>query len=172
MFFFLTVLVHGIPVSSFLQDNGNNIQLPTSKNQSVNRTQNGSRLYNITSNELKTDAIHATTNIIKTVTSSIHVSLPTTHTGGNLLDAGFEGSKTNVSNISTTVRTPLITPEPTNHITLIENYTTVSPSTPSNNKHHFNVKILAYILIPVGCLVAIVVSYCLVSPVNLCFQKC
>ena len=154
--------MHGIPVSTISQENENKIQLPISGN--LSRNQNDSRLLhsNITNNELRTETIHASTEIFKTSSTN----LPTTHTVGDMLD-GFESGRANLKNSSTTVRTPLSTVESFTHIIVVENYTsTVSPSLTLNKHHGFDMKILGYILIPIGCLMAIVVSYCLVSPVK------
>lgn len=166
-FLFSTVSVHGLLLSTISHENGNNIQLPSRQN--LSKIQNNSRLYiNITSNELSTEAIHTSTRLAKTPSTN----LPVTHTTGDML-GGFESNSTNFSNVATTVRNPLGDEKTgaTFH-SMTENYTTVSPS-PSIviHNHHFNMKILDYILIPVGCLLAIVVSYCLVSPSKLYFRK-
>jgi len=156
-----TVSVHGLPSSTISQDNGNNIQLPLRQN--LRKFQNDSRLHiNITSNELSTEAIHTSTHFIKTPSTN----LPGTHTTANML-AGLESNSTNFSNVATTVRNYLLADKKTTLPILTENYTTVLPS-PSivMHKHHFNMKILDYILIPVGCLLAIVVSYCMVRQVQ------
>ncbi|KAJ7377587.1 hypothetical protein OS493_028146 [Desmophyllum pertusum] len=128
----------------------------------LSRNQNDSRLLhsNITNNELRTETIHASTEIFKTSSTN----LPTTHTVGDMLD-GFESGRANLKNSSTTVRTPLSTVESFTHI-VVENYTTVSPSLTFNKHHGFDMKILGYIVIPIGCLMAIVVSYCLVRYVQ------
>ena len=79
---------------------------------------------------------------------------------------GFESNSTNFPNVATTVRN-LLDAKKTTFPILTENYTTASPSastTVTMHNHHFNMKILDYILIPVGCLLAIVVLYCVVSP--------
>lgn len=163
---FSTVSVHGLPSSTISQDNGNNIQLPLRQN--LSKFQNDSRLHiNITSNELSTEAIHTSTHFVKTPSTN----LPGTHTTANML-AGLESNSTNFSNVATTVRNYLLGDKKTTLPILTENYTTVSPS-PSivMHKHHFNMKILDYILIPVGCLLAIVVSYCMVSPSKLYLNR-
>ncbi|KAL9959415.1 hypothetical protein ACROYT_G032738 [Oculina patagonica] len=150
-------IVHGIPLS-INQENGNNIKPPTSGNLTSNR--NDSRLHiNITSNELSTEQTQTSTSFVKISSTNI----PTTRT--DTLD-GFESSSANMSNITTTARTSTSNRITTFHI-ISENYTTVSPS-PSiaTHKHHFNMNILDYILIPVGCLLAIVISYCLVRHVQ------
>lgn len=119
----------------------------------------------MTSNELKTDPIITTTNTIKH--ESPPLTFPTAHTDRNLWSAGFQDSKTNVSskNSTTTVRTPLTSKNPTNLRTPTEHHTlpTVLPTTPRSKKHRFIWKILAYTLIPVGCLLTILITYCLVS---------
>lgn len=159
---------HGIPISSFTNDAGNSIQLPGIKNLSESSNQNHSRLNNITSNELKTDPIITTTNTIKH--ESPPLTFPTAHTDRNLWSAEFQDSKTNVSskNSSTTVRTPLTSKNPTNLRTSTEHHTlpTVLPTTPRSKKHRFIWKILAYTLIPVGCLLTILITYCLVRHVQ------
>jgi len=143
--------VHGLPSSTISQDNGNNIQLPLRQN--LSKIQNDSRLYiNITSNEPSTEVIHTSTHLVRTPSTK----LPGTHTTADML-GGFESNSTNVSNVAPTVRNFLgdkKTPLPI----LTENHTNVSPS-PSivMHKRHFNMKILDYILIPVGCLLALVV---------------
>ncbi|KAL9959419.1 hypothetical protein ACROYT_G032742 [Oculina patagonica] len=152
-------IVHGIPLS-ISQENGNNVQRPTSGNLTSNR--NNSRLHiNITSNELSTEQTQTSKSFVKISSTN----LPTTHTTGDTL-GGFESSSANMSNITTTARTSTSNRITTFHI-ISENYTTVSPS-PSivAHKHHFNMNILDYILIPVGCLLAIVISYCLVRHVQ------
>lgn len=149
--------VHGLPLSTSSQDNGNTIQLPLRQN--LSKIQNDSRLeVNITSNELNTEAIHTSTSFIKTPSTN----LPVMHTTGDML-GGFESNSTNSLNVPTTVRNLLGSEKKTLPF-LTENYTTVSPS-PSivMHNHHFNRKMLLYILIPLGCLLAIVVSYCMVS---------
>ena len=156
-FLFPTVSVHGLPLSTSSQDNGNTIQLPLRQN--LSKIQNDSRLdINITSNELSTEANHTSTSFIKTPSTN----LPVVHTTGDML-GGFKRNSTNSLNVTTTVRNPLGSARKTLPY-LTENYTTVSPS-PSivMHNHHFNRKTLLYILIPIGCLLAIVVSYCMVS---------
>jgi len=155
-----TASVHGLPLSTSSQDNGNTIQLPLRQN--LSKIQNDSRLdINITSNELNTEAIHTSTSFIKTPSTN----LPVMHTTGDIL-GGFESNSTNSLNVTTTVRNLLGSEKKTLPF-LTENYTTVSPS-PSivMHNHHFNRKILLYILIPIGCLLAIVVSYCVVRQVQ------
>ena len=159
-FLFSTVSVHGLPtgISTISQESGNSIDLPLGQN--LSKIQNDSRVHiNITSNELGTEAIYTSTGLVKTPSTN----LPETHTTANMLD-GFESNSTDVSNVATTVGISLGDEEP-NFTIKKENYTTVSPS-PSTvrQKHHFNMKILDYILIPVGCLLALVVLYCVVSP--------
>ena len=155
--------MHGLPLSTFNQDNGNTIQLPLRRN--LSKIQNDSRLnINITSNELSTEAIHTSTRFVKTPSTN----LPVMHTTEDML-RGLEGNSTNLSTVATTVRN-LLGAEKTTLLILTENYTTVLPS-PSivTHNHHFNMKILDYILIPAGCLMAIVVSYCVVSPCKVYF---
>lgn len=159
-FLFPTVSVHGLPLSTSNQEYGNNIQLPLRQN--LSKIQNDSRPHiNITSNELSTEAIHTSTvstHLIKTPTTN----LPLTHTIGDML-GGFKSKSTDFPNVATTVRNLLGAKETTLPI-LTENYTTASPSASTVvHDHHFNMKILDYILIPVGCLLAIVVLYCVVS---------
>ena len=164
-FLSVTVSVHGLPSSTIGQDNGNNIQLPHGQN--LSKIQNDSRLHiNITSNELSTEAIGTSTHFVKTPSTN----LPVMHTTGDML-GGFESNSTNSSNVATTVRN-IMGAEMSTLPVLTENYTTASPS-PSTvmPKYHFNMKILDYILIPVGCVLAIVVSYCMVSSSKLYLNK-
>lgn len=158
-----TVSVHGLPLSTSNQEYGNNIQLPLRQN--LSKIQNDSGLHiNITSNELSTEAIYTSTvstHLIKTPTTN----LPLTHTIGDML-GGFESKSTDFPNVATTVTNLLGTKKTTLPI-LTENYTTASPSASTVvHNHHFNMKILDYILIPVGCLLAIVVLYCVVRQVQ------
>ena len=155
--FFSAVSVHGLPLSSSNQGYGNSIQLPLRQN--LSKIQNDSRLHiNITSNELSTEAVNTSTHFIKTATTN----LPVTHTTGDML-GGFESNSTNFPNIATTVRN-LPDAKKTTFPILTENYTTASPSASIiRHNHHFNMKILDYILIPVGCLLTIVVLFCVVS---------
>ena len=141
------------------------MQLPLRQN--LSKIQNDSRLHiNITSNELSREAIHTSTRFIKTPTTN----LPVTHTAGNML-GGFEKSSTNFPTVATTVRN-LLGVEKTTLPILTENYTTASPSASTVvHHHHFNIKILNYILIPVGCLLAIVVLCCVVSPSQLYLNR-
>lgn len=159
---------HGMPISSFSKDAGNGIQLTESKNLSESSNRNNSRLNNFTSNKLQTDPVITTTNTIKQVTSPL--TFPTTHTQGNLLGTGFQDRKTNVSstNITTTVKTPLSSTELTDPRTITENYTlsTVLPTELHPKKHHFRMKLLGYIFIPAGCLLTVMITYCLVRHVQ------
>lgn len=145
------VSVHGITLS--VNISGNNVQLPTTGHH------NESRLPNITSNELTAKTTAAQTTVIKTRTTNI----PKTRTIDDMLD-GYEGGKASSSNLTTSASTQLITTtQPLTRLsTHVENYTTVSPPHGAF-KHHFNMKTLDYILIPVGCLLAIVILYFLVS---------
>ena len=157
IYLFSAVSVHGLPLSSSNQGYGNSIQLPLRQN--LSKIQNDSRLrINITSNELSTEAVNTSTHFIKTATTN----LPVTHTTGDML-GGFESNSTNFPNIATTVRN-LPDAKKTTFPILTENYTTASPSASIiRHNHHFNMKILDYILIPVGCLLTIVVLFCVVS---------
>ena len=158
---FLFPTVHGLPLSTSNQEYGNNMQLPLRQN--LSKIQNDSRLHiNITSNELSREAIHTSTRFIKTPTTN----LPVTHTAGGML-GGFEKNSTNFPTVATTVGN-LRDTEKTTLLILTENYTTASPSASTVvHNHHFNIKILNYILIPIGCLLAIVVLCCVVSPSQL-----
>lgn len=159
---------HGMPISSFIKDAENGIQLTESKNLSESSNQNNSRLNNITSNLLRTDPVITTTNTIKQVTSPL--TFPTTHTQGSMLGARFHERETNVSNtnITRTVKIPLSSAKPTDPRSIKENYTmsTNSPTKRHPKKHQFPMKILGYILIPVGCLLIIAITYCLVRHVQ------
>jgi len=142
-------------LSANISDNsGSDDHLPAVGHQNI------SRHINITSNELNPETTPTITTVIKT----LKTDHSRTHTIADMLDL-YEGSKGNSSS-KTTVSTPLRTSKSIiQHVTHVANYTTVSPSH-SVIRHHFNMKILDYILIPVGCLLAIVISYFLVRHVQ------
>ena len=146
-------------LSANISDNsGSDDHLPAVGHQNI------SRHINITSNELNPETTPTITTVIKT----LKTDHSRTHTIADMLDL-YEGSKGNSSS-KTTVSTPLRTSKSIiQHVTHVANYTTVSPSH-SVIRHHFNMKILDYILIPVGCLLAIVISYFLVSTVSFLFN--
>ena len=132
---------------------GNDIQLPTAGRQ------NESRLLNITGNKLNPETTPTGTSVYKTSTTN---NSPT-HTVSGLLE-GSEGGIANISKIATTLPSSLSTMESTTKpfTKRLGNYTTASPSH-GLARHHFNTKLLEYIIIPLGCVLVIVILYFLVS---------
>ena len=151
---FLSAL--SIPLSS---KSGNNVQIPR-----IIVNHNESRLLNITSNKLNTSRANWTS--INTAVPTVLTTKPSrTHIldvmfAENNLDDGVTSSS-NVSNSSVISST---TPSLLTLSTHVQNHTTVSPSQ-NAVKHHFNTKILLYVIIPVGCLLVVLISYCLVSTI-------
>lgn len=138
------------PLSS---KSGNNVQIPP-----IIVNHNESRLLNITSNNLNTSTTNLTS--INTAVPTVLTTKPSrTHIldvmfGENNLDHGVPSS----SNGSTT-------PSLLTLSTHVQNHTTVSPSQ-NAVKHHFNKKILEYVIIPIGCLLVVLISYCVIRQVQ------
>lgn len=149
---FVVVSANGISLFANISDK-NGIQLPTAGHQ------NESKLLNITGNKLNPETTTIGTTVYKTPTTNYSP----THSISGLLE-GSEGGKANMSNNATTLPTSLSTMESTTKpfTTHLGNHTTTSPSH-GFPRHHFNMKILDYIIIPLGCVLAIVISYFLVS---------
>ena len=151
---FVVVSANGISLFANISDkSGNGIQLPTAGHQ------NESKLLNITGNKLNPETTTVGTSVYKTPTTNYS---PTPSISGLL--EGSEGGKGNISKNATILPTSLSTMESTTKpsTTHFRNYTTTSPSH-GFPRHHFNMKLLDYIIIPIGCLLAIVISYFLVS---------
>ena len=157
--FFITNFLSGLstPLSS---KSGNNVQIPP-----IIVNHNESRL-NITSNNLNTSTTNLTS--INTAVPTVLTTKPSrTHIldvmfGENNLDHGVSsssnGSNSSISDITST------TPSLLTLSTHVQNHTTVSPSQ-NAVKHHFNKKILEYVIIPIGCLLVVLISYCVVSTI-------
>lgn len=148
-----------IPLSS---KSGNNVQIPP-----IIVNHNESRLLNITSNNLNTSTTNLTS--INTAVPTVLTTKPSrTHIrdvmfGENNLDHGVTSSS-NVSNSSVSDITST-TPSLLTLSTHVQNHTTVSPSQ-NAVKHHFNEKILEYVIIPIGCLLVVLISYCVIRQVQ------
>ena len=136
-----------------LQTDGNSLRVPATK-------YNNATLPNITSNDLITEENFPSTT--RTTNQSI-----ITH----VAESSFGQGKTTQRNFSSSTTIPATTgtmQSPRTHLatnlssTLFYNASTVSPSHVVVN-HHFSLNILDYVLIPVGSLIAVVVSCFLVS---------
>ena len=160
MIFFITNFLSGLstPLSS---KSGNNVQIPP-----IIVNHNESRLLNITTNNLNTSRTNLTS--LNTAVPTVLTTKPSrTHIldvmlGENNLDHGVTSSSnvlnSSVSNITSTAPSLLTLS------TYVQNHTTVSPSQ-NAVKHRFNTKILEYVIIPIGCLLVVLISYCLVSTI-------
>lgn len=143
------------PLSS---KSGNNVQIPP-----IIVNHNESRLLNITSNNLNSSRTNLTSintavpTVLTTKPSRTHI--PDVMFGENNLDHGASSSS-NVSNDITSTTPSLLTLS-----THVQNHTTVSPSQ-NAVKHHFNKKILEYVIIPIGCLLVVLISYCVIRQVQ------
>ncbi|CAH3151135.1 unnamed protein product [Porites lobata] len=143
-----------IPLSS---KSGNNVQIPP-----IIVNHNESRLLNITSNNLNTSTTNLTS--INTAVPTVLTTKPSrTHILENNLDHGASSSS-NVSNSSVS-DIASTTPSLLTLSTHVQNHTTVSPSQ-NAVKHHFNKKILEYVIIPIGCLLVVLISYCVIRQVQ------
>ena len=152
---FVVVSANGISLFANISDkNGNGIQLPTGGHQ------NESKFLNITGNKFNPETTTVGTSVYKTQTTKYSP----THSISGLLE-GSEGGKANISKNATTLPTSLSTMESTTKpsTTHFRNYTTTTSPSHGFPRHHFNMKILDYIIIPIGCVLAIVISYFLVS---------
>lgn len=157
--------VHGTHLSSNFS--GNNVEIPTIGHNNESRLP----VLNITSNKLSTRTNSTSTTV--TLTKALTIKLFKTHTPVDM-SGESKGGEVNASTNSTTVSVKSTTQLFTTLSSHVRNYTlstrvgnyTTAPPPHGDVKHHFNMKILDYILIPVGCLLAIVISYCLARHVQ------
>ena len=139
------------------QGSGNDVEFPSVGHQ------NRSQLQNITSNKLDSENTPTVTSTIKTPLTRI---VSETQSIIDLVD-GYEGTESN----TTTVLTPLSsngapTDPPTGSKTHAGNNTSTASPSHGIARHHFNVRILDYILIPGGCVLAVVIAFFMVSIFN------
>lgn len=153
----LVTLANGIALfANISQGSGNNVEFPSVGHQ--NRS--NSELQNITSNKLNSENTPTVTSAIK-IPLTRNVSK--TQSIIDLAD-GYEGTEKNM----TTVLTPLssngtTTDPPTGSPTHAGNNTSTASPSHGIVRHHFNMRILDYILIPGGCVVAFVIACFMVS---------
>lgn len=151
----LVTLANGIALfANISQGSGNNVEFPSVGHQ------NRSQLQNITSNKLNSENTPTVTSAIK-IPLTRNVSK--TQSIIDLAD-GYEGTEKNM----TTVLTPLssngtTTDPPTGSPTHAGNNTSTASPSHGIVRHHFNMRILDYILIPGGCVVAFVIACFMVS---------
>ena len=157
MIVFITNFLSGlsIPLSS---KSGNNVQIPP-----IIVNHNESRLLNITSNNLNSSRTNLT-SIITAVPTVLTTKPSRTHIVDVMFGENNNHDVTSSNNVSNSSVSDITSTAPSllTLSTHVQNHTTVSPSQ-NAVKHHFNTKIVEYVIIPIGCLLVVLISYCLVS---------
>ncbi|CAH3195878.1 unnamed protein product [Porites evermanni] len=147
-----------IPLSS---KSGNNVQIPP-----IIVNHNESRLLNVTSNNLNSSRTNLT-SIITAVPTVLTTKPSRTHIVDVMFGENNNHDVTSSNNVSNSSVSDITSTAPSllTLSTHVQNHTTVSPSQ-NAVKHHFNTKIVEYVIIPIGCLLVVLISYCLIRQVQ------